>query len=112
MYLFEPIYLQYYEITNNEDFIKYLDKQNITNIKHLLKQTYQEQVLQDSLTILRDRGLTFVEGSGVSLKDTIEFFKKYIEDRFGEDVYKKIIFNFDRDFDFRMRTIANPSMLN
>ncbi len=114
MYLFEPTSLLYYEITNMDGFIEYIDTKDIIYIKTLFKASYQEKILQDSIDSLNKLGLLKIklEKSQFDLTDAVEFFKNYIIERYGESVYKIIEINFNADFDFRMRTIANPSMLN
>ncbi len=112
MYLFDNFDHNYYAITNPSDLLAHLDTKDLDYIKHLFKPTYQEQLLQDSLKILQDQGYIQVDGEPVDLNDTIEMFAKYISVRFGLPVYNKMIENFGKDFEYRMKIISNPSMLN
>lgn len=113
MYLYEPIDRKYYEVTNTQDFKKYLDTIDLETIKTLFKSTYLEQCLNDTYDELEEAGwIEKSDGNWVDMKDTIIFFKNYLYVRFGESVYKVVISNFEAAFDHRMKVLANPSLMN
>jgi len=112
MYLFDNKDCNYYEIMDEKAFLAGLDDQDFKNIKYIFKMTYQEHLLQSSLKILRDAGYVELNGEPVDLSDTISMFKEYIIYRYGETAYNMMIVSFEADYDYRLKTIANPSMLN
>ena len=112
MYIYEPIYQQYYEILDIDAFREYLGSMSLENIKTLFKPTYLEQLLNDTYDELIQKGYIPDDGPHKDFKDTIIFFKNYLWVRFGEDVYATTIKNFEANFDYNLVNIADKSRLN
>ncbi len=109
--LWSTKYQNYYTV-NKDVFLKQLEDLDFPELKYVFKETYQENLLQNSLKILQDKGLIILDGESVNLSDSVEIFREYICYRYNETVYKKMIDNFEVDFDYKMKVLANPSILN
>ncbi len=112
MYLYDTKTQLYYKVTDKSKFLADLEDKDFEDIKQIFKMTYQENLLQNSLRVLRDKGFIIIEGEPVDMSDSVEMFREYIYYRFSKAVYDKMISNFEADFDYRMKVIANPSLLN
>jgi len=111
IYLWSTKYQSYYMV-NKEKFLKQLEDLDFPELKYIFKESYQENLLQTSLKILQDKGLIILDGESLDLSDSVEMFREYICYRYNETVYKKMIDNFTADFNYKMKVLANPSMLN
>lgn len=107
MYIYEPIEKLYYKIFDTSEFKQYLDTMTLQDIKTLFKSTYLEQLLNDTYDELINSGYMKNDGEHVNLKDTVIFFKNYFWIRFGEDIYKIVIRNFEANFDYSLVIAAD-----
>lgn len=112
MYIYEPILKQYYEILDISAFEEYLNIMSLENIKTLFKSTYLEQLLNDTYDQLIRLGQIPDDGEHIDMKDTVSFFKNYLLEKYGEDIYKIVIRNFEANFDYNLINMADKSRLN
>lgn len=87
-----------YEISNEVEFQKNLDENDLEYISNLFKSTYMSKKIQDMLDDMVEMGILMFSGEPISYNDTMKYLKNYISLRFGKNAFDNLIESWDSDF--------------